>query len=371
MILLGVTSEVFSSYTDNIKKKIIKNMFWGRGYLFKLSLQFASVIILVILTSSYFYRSPTVSAQFETQAQVQTSDVLTMKGSTMTDTPEDRGNTEPETYVVKVGDTVSGIAQDNGISSETIRWANDLEEYTVIKPGQELKIPQGDGVLITARKGDNVEKLAKKYNSSPQLIIAQNQNLFPPDFELTVGEDVFIPDGRIPEPVRPTTPVYSGVIATSPNLYLNSSPVVPGVGRFLNWPVAGGRGRLTQCYSGWHNGIDIADAGYPDLVAAASGTVSFAGCQSGSCPAIGSQVGGYGLAWAVVIDHGNGLSTVYGHMNQIYVKRGQFVSAGQSLGQMGRSGTAYGTHVHFMVLNGGSWRGINPSPYMRTHICGY
>jgi murein DD-endopeptidase MepM/ murein hydrolase activator NlpD len=370
MIMLGVTAEVLTSSTDNLKKRIIKNMFWGRGNLFKLSVQFASVIVLVIIVSSYFYRSPSVSAQFQTEA-APPSDVLTMKGSTTTQKPEDRGAHETEIYVVKVGDTVSGIAQDHGISSETIRWSNNLEEYSIIKPGQELKLPPGDGVLVKVRKGDTVEKLADKYNSNPQLIIQENTDLFPPDFALERGQDLFIPDGRPPAPPKPTTPVYSGVVATSPNLNLQSSQLIPGVGRFLNWPVAGGRGRLTQCYSGWHNGIDIADASYPDLVAAASGTVTFRGCQSGACPGPGSQIGGWGLAWTVVIDHGNGLSTVYGHMNTIYVSKGQFVSAGQAIGQMGRSGTAYGTHVHFMVLNGGNWRGINPSPYMKTHVCGY
>jgi murein DD-endopeptidase MepM/ murein hydrolase activator NlpD len=77
------------------------------------------------------------------------------------------------------------------------------------------------------------------------------------------------------------------------------------------------------------------------------------------------------LAWAVKILHPNGFSTVYGHMNKIYVNAGEQVVEGQRIGQMGQTGTAFGIHVHFMVIRGSGWKQVNPAMYMKDHICGY
>ncbi len=372
MVLLSVISEVFSEYTSGIRRFIVKKMFWGRGSLFKLSVQFVSLVIIVVLFISSNYRLTPTSAQLlgvSVAGEIENqSDLIAIRGSTRTVKPEDRENVDTITYVVKVGDTLSKISYDNGISVQTILWANDLNTYSLIKPGQKLTLPPGDGVVVKVKKGDTIEKLAKTYKSRADDIIDVNKTLFPP-FDLTAGQSIFIPNGQPIATPKPSTPVYSGVVASRPGS-LQSSQTVSGVGRFLNWPVKGGRGSISRCYSWFHNGIDIADGASPELVATAPGTVRFAGCY-GSCPPPGVRVGGSNLAWTVVIDHGNGLSSVYGHMNAIYVRNGQFVSGGQSIGQMGQSGTAYGTHVHFMLLSGGNWRGVNPAPYFKSHLCGY
>jgi murein DD-endopeptidase MepM/ murein hydrolase activator NlpD len=245
----------------------------------------------------------------------------------------------------------------------------------MIKPGMELKIPPGDGVLHKVKSGDTLSDLAEKYDASEQAIA--DINWIDPPFNLNEGEMLFVPDGTMPPPPEPDP---EPVVASTPSPSSNSGSSGGGTGnyvpspsgsRFLNWPVAGGAGRVTQCFSGWHNGVDIADSSWPNLVAASSGTVTFAGCQSGSCPSPGSSVGGYGLAWTVIIDHGNGYSTIYGHLNNIYVSSGQYVSAGTAIGQMGQSGTATGVHLHFMVVRSGTWSALNPARFMTTHICGY
>jgi murein DD-endopeptidase MepM/ murein hydrolase activator NlpD len=77
-------------------------------------------------------------------------------------------------------------------------------------------------------------------------------------------------------------------------------------------------------------------------VAAASGTV---------IATYYFDVVGYGLA--VVVDHGNGVKTLYAHMREISVVKGQQVSQGQQLGIMGQTGQATGIHLHFeVVING-------------------
>jgi murein DD-endopeptidase MepM/ murein hydrolase activator NlpD len=102
----------------------------------------------------------------------------------------------------------------------------------------------------------------------------------------------------------------------------------------------------------FHKGIDIgAPVGTP-IVASADGVVLQAGPASG-----------YGH-W-IVIDHGNGMTTVYGHMyaNGVYVHSGQSVKQGQVIGAVGNDGRSTGPHLHFSMMNGGSY--VNPMSYLQ------
>lgn len=103
------------------------------------------------------------------------------------------------------------------------------------------------------------------------------------------------------------------------------------------------------CASGYHYGVDMAAGCGSGIFAASAGTVTMAWPYSG--------YGNY-----VRIDHGGGISTSYAHMSQIFVRAGQRVSAGQTIGAEGRTGNSFGCHVHFEVyINGGV---TNPQPFM-------
>lgn len=90
-----------------------------------------------------------------------------------------------------------------------------------------------------------------------------------------------------------------------------------------------------------HTGLDIGAAYGADILAAAGGTVTLAGTN-----------GGYGNC--VMIDHGNGYVTLYGHLSSISVSSGQSVSQGETIGYVGDTGIVTGPHLHFEVLSGGS-----------------
>ncbi|MBN4080658.1 M23 family metallopeptidase [Beggiatoa alba] len=98
-----------------------------------------------------------------------------------------------------------------------------------------------------------------------------------------------------------------------------------------------------------HSGIDFAGKLGSDIVAVASGVVTFAGRRSG-----------YGNL--VEINHGKGYSTRYGHCLKLGVKVGETVKKGQVLAKMGTTGRSTGPHVHFEVLNNG--RAVNPKRYI-------
>lgn len=128
---------------------------------------------------------------------------------------------------------------------------------------------------------------------------------------------------------------------------------IRGTGNFL-WPVPGFF-ELSSPY-GWrfnhsefHKGIDIAGGGIygAEIDAADAGTVAFSGDQE-----YHGTYGGYGNV--VVIDHGNGMMTLYGHMSRRAVSTGDSVSKGQVVGYVGASGQATGPHLHFEVRVNGS-----------------
>ncbi len=98
-----------------------------------------------------------------------------------------------------------------------------------------------------------------------------------------------------------------------------------------------------------HTGIDFAAATGTSCVAAGAGTVIYAGWYSG-----------YGNT--VIIDHGGGISTLYGHNSSICVSKGQSVSKGQLIARIGSTGNSTGPHCHFEVRVNGNC--VNPSSYL-------
>ena len=148
--------------------------------------------------------------------------------------------------------------------------------------------------------------------------------------------------------------IERGIRAES--LSLGTYSVLQTTGYFC-WPVVG-LYTVTSPYGyrslGNHRGIDISGA-------SASGSLVVAGA-SGTVTAAGWSTGGYGNY--VVIDHGNGVETLYAHMldNSIMVNEGDTVTKGQAIGRVGNTGYSFGAHLHFEVrINGNR---INPAPYL-------
>lgn len=364
-ILISVLFEIFYRSFDSAKNSVVKRMFWGRGAFLKYVVQIGFVVLGVILGISYIYRTPTIINANEEDLDyisVAEGDLLAMNATLNTSIPKDREQRGTEVYIVMNGDTLSAIATKFGVSVATIKWANNLTS-DLVKPGQELEVPLSDGVLVTIKKGDTLASLAKKYAGNEQAIADFNFLDYP--FALVVGQEIFVPDGRMPDPPKP-------VYASAPKTYISgsktpsgySSYVDPNVGKFLGWPVAGNTAKISQNFKGsLHKGVDIADSHLPNILAASGGTVIFAGC-SGYCPPLGSTYGGSGYAWAIQIDHGNGYSTWYAHLKNIYVRTGQSVTKGQSIGQMGSTGRSTGPHTHFELRRGiASGTQINPRLY--------
>lgn len=262
--------------------------------------------------------------------------------------PSAAPRTKVETYVVKSGDTPSGIAARFGLKLTSLYWANNLSPYSYIRIGQVLKIPPVDGVVYTVRKGDTVAKIAATFRANGEKIISYNR--LGANEKLIPGAVLVIPNGKPPPPPPPIRPASVRNIVVAP---VPSASVLPG-GRLL-WPVirsSSNNGRYITQYFYWrHPGVDI-DGDYSNpIIAADTGVVQLV------------HYGRTGYGHQVVIDHENGIKTRYAHLSKILVEQGQRVLRGQQIGVNGTTGRSTGTHLHFEVFVNG--RRVNPLGYIR------
>lgn len=243
-------------------------------------------------------------------------------------------------YTVERGDTLSTIAEKFDISTETIRWANDLTNDN-IAVGDSLKILPVTGMAYKVAKGDSVYSIAKKLATDPQKIVDFPFNDFAnaETFTLVEGQILIVPDG-----VKPAEqPTFRRQV------YIASGPVsISGLG--FTWPA---RGIISQFSSWYHTALDIAASYGTPIIAAQNGIVT------------GVSVGGWDSGYGTNIYIKNGdVETHYAHLSGINVSIGQTVSAGSTvLGWMGLTGRTTGSHLHFEVLKAGSL--VNPLPYLQ------
>lgn len=246
-------------------------------------------------------------------------------------------------YSVASGDTVLGIAQKFGLNPETLQWSNpDLEANPdLLRVGDQVKILPLNGVLHTVKGGDTLSELATTYKVSAEEIIAyESNNLADINSSLIIGSDLVIPGGEKPY----ARPDYT----TAGNAVPVPAGAAAGSGNF-SWPTAGS---ISQSYWGGHPAIDMASYTGAAVKAADGGFVTLAG---------GGWNGGYGNH--VIIDHGNGFTTLYAHLNSIFVSSGESVAAGQQIGTVGNTGNSTGPHLHFEIRYNGY--AYNPNNYLR------
>jgi len=161
---------------------------------------------------------------------------------------------------------------------------------------------------------------------------------------------------KLERDTRKLTGIIQRLIAERARRTQTEGTPVLGTGRFSR-PITGSRltsnfgFRIHPVYRTrrFHAGVDFAARIGTPITAADSGLVIYSGWY-----------GGYGNA--VVIDHGGGLATVYGHASQVFVRVGQLIQKGQRIGSVGSTGVSTGPHLHFEVRRNG--RVVNPIPYL-------
>ena len=175
----------------------------------------SSVATMVNLSSSSSVYSNAVSVNIS--AELAQADVTSVSKQQIIEPTAELESIS--TYVAKEGDNAETIAQEYGVSSQTIRWANDLKDNS-IAVGASITVPVVDGVVYTVKDGDTLASIASKYQSDIDEIVNIN-NL--DDEQVDVGAVLLLPDGILPEterpeyvpPVQTTTPSYNYTYSSS------------------------------------------------------------------------------------------------------------------------------------------------------------
>jgi len=119
---------------------------------------------------------------------------------------------EPEEaikYVVRGGDTTSVIANSHGIKMQTLLWANNLDEDSIIQPGNTLTIPPKDGLMYTVESGDTLSEIVEYFEADIDEVTAFNQL----DLEyIAEGQELFLPNGK-----KPIVPSYASAETSTPS----------------------------------------------------------------------------------------------------------------------------------------------------------
>lgn len=246
------------------------------------------------------------------------------------------------TYKAQKGDTISTIAKKFGISTETIKWENNLTSDS-LAIDDELKILPVSGVSHKVSNGETVYSIAKKYDTEPQKIVDFPFNDFanPETFALVSGQIIVVPDGIPPLP--------SGRPVIRRQVFIASGPVsISGAG--YTWPLHGG---ISQFPAWYHMALDITSPVGTPVVAAQNGTVSYVN--------VGTWDGGYGTN--IQVCNGSYCS-LYAHMSGVNVGIGDAVAVGKTvIGWVGLTGRTTGAHLHFEVRKDGA--SVNPLPFLQ------
>jgi LysM repeat protein len=267
------------------------------------------------------------------------------------------------TYTVQLGDTLFSIAGSFNLKPETLLWGNfDVlnDNPHLLKPNQILNILPINGVYYQWEEGDTLQAVADEFKVDPKAIIDFPGNpidltkAYTIDPGILPGTWLIIPGGkRAIKDWGP--PAITRQNAASAKYYGEGACPATyegaiGTGTFI-WPTT------DRTISGYtydpavHPGVDIGGAEGNPIYATDSGVVVYAGWSS------------YGYGYLIVIDHGNGWQSAYGHLSAVAVRCGQSVYQGGYIGAMGSTGNSSGPHLHFeLSINGVK---VNPLDYIR------
>jgi murein DD-endopeptidase MepM/ murein hydrolase activator NlpD len=325
-----------------IKTKLVEGLYRQRGKYVRPFLH-TSMIGLVLVG---LMLAPLVKGAFLEESPESTNSNYII-GSSSLNSAQTQISVKPRdsvvSYTILSGDTISSIAQKFGVSVETILWQNSLTEKSTIKPGDSLEIPPVTGLVHKVKRGETIHSIAETYSVDAQEIVNWPFNSFSDDetFALATGQLLVVPNGVKPEEkIEKPQPRY--IARKTPD----AGTIVPS-GQFI-WPAAG---YISQYPVWYHMALDIANPASPDIMAADSGIV------------VSVQYLKYGYGHHVIVDHGNGYQTLYGHMSNIYVSQGQSIAKGAAIGQMGSTGRSSGIHLHFEVRQNGVTQ--NPQIYLK------
>jgi murein DD-endopeptidase MepM/ murein hydrolase activator NlpD len=282
-----------------------------------------------------------------------------------------------QSYTVVPGDSLRAIADKTGAGSEAIARANHIEPPFVVRVGERLTIPGGRYHRVNP--GESGIAIARAYGVAWRTIVDLNQLEEP--YILREGQRILLPsaaavksmsleqraaafDVGIDDLITGSEPAVAENAPVAPPPSGAPQPVPPGMavveprrlsGRF-DWPLKGpllrrfgplGNGRVSE-------GINIAVPPGTPIHAAADGVVAYTG----------DEIAVYG--GLILIKHGGGWITAYGHAEDILVARGQSVKRGQIIGRAGETGSVDRPQLHFEIRD--KRKPVDPMKYLPSRF---
>ena len=263
-------------------------------------------------------------------------------------------------YTVQTGDTLWSIAQKNDLTFRELCELNTnfkgaaLTETSNIQAGDELIVTKQEATLeVRITKIETWQEeipyasettKSNEYNVGTKKTTQAGEN----GIRSVTAQRVYDTNGTqlsqqilstevIKEPV--TEKIVVGTKKQAKTSYITGS------GQFI-WPVPGYR-NCSRWYGGSHKGVDICAAAGTPIYASAGGTVTKAGYNRAGA--------GNGYGNSIIINHGNGYTTLYAHCLSLVVHAGQSVKQGQLIGYVGSTGRSSGNHCHFEIRRNGSY----------------
>lgn len=234
-------------------------------------------------------------------------------------------------YRVEKGDTIGDLAVTMGLNQDTLLSANSITNSRLLQIGQELRIPNQDGIFHRIKKGETLEEIAERYKTAVSAIQTANE-LFPGAVPVNVS--LFIPGAKMDWVSRQE---------------INGDLFIWPVRSYVTSPYGYRRSPFTGVRQ-FHSGLDIGAPTGTSIKAAMAGRVNTVGSND--------SLGHY-----VVISHHSGYRTLYAHMSAVAVKPGAYVGMGQHVGDVGSTGLSTGPHLHFTVYKNGVT--VNPRALMK------
>ena len=264
------------------------------------------------------------------------------------------------TYIVKHGDSLLAIAATTGAGATAIADANILDAPYALRPGTRLQIPGGRYHRVGV--GETGIAIARAYRTVWADIVALNA--LQPPYTLQIGQNLLLPSSAtIGQIARPLTPELRAAsfkldiddIVTGGSAAGAASPVPARTNSFVArfaWPLSGAIiGKFgSQGGERVNDGLNIAAQNGVAVRAAAPGVVVYSG----------NEIGVFG--GLVLVDHGAGWITAYGHLGRLGVKKGDRVSVGQQIGEVGETGYVRQPQLHFQVRK--DRKAVNPLSYL-------
>ena len=255
-----------------------------------------------------------------------------------------------ETHKVQPGETLWSIARQYNTDVDTLARINSIKDITKISEGMELKVSEDSNTAIVTGsgssnntsvvapqvykigEGETLWSIARRFSVDYQKLVEYN-NLTDPN-KINAGMEIKIPPAN--------ESAATATVATVSSHVAHSDIIWPAKGRITS-PFGSRWGKV-------HEGIDLSMPVGQNVAAASAGRVVTSGWMNG-----------YG--YCIIVDHGNGLRTLYGHLSRLLVNVGATVNQGEIIALSGNSGRSTGPHLHFEVQKDG--HPVDPMTYLQ------